>query len=52
MNEQPPQRRAALTGRAHGRERDPAQRKVEVGGRADDRRVVAAKLEDRAGEAL
>ena len=52
VDEQAAQRRAALARRAHGREGDAAQRQVEIGRRRHDRGVVAAELEDRAGEAL
>ena len=51
MHEQAPQRGAALAGRAHGREGDGAHRQIEIGRGRDDRGVVAAELEDRAGEA-
>ena len=43
--------RAALAGGADGREDDAAHGELEVGRRGDDRRVVAAELEDRAAEA-
>ncbi len=42
---------AALPGGADGREGDAADGEVEVGARRDDRRVVAAELEDQAPEA-
>ena len=51
MHDQAAQRRAALAGGAHGGKGDAAQREREVGARRDDRAVVAAELEDRAGEA-
>ena len=51
VDEQPPQRRAALARRAHRREGHRAQGQFEVGGGADDGSVIAAKLQDRAGEA-
>ena len=50
MDDQPPQRGAALAGGADGREQDGADRHVEVGGRRDDHRVVAAELENGAPE--
>ena len=50
MHEQPPQRRAALARRAHGREGDGADCEIEIGRRRDDGGVVAAELQDRAGE--
>ena len=52
VDEQAAQRRAALAGRAHGGEGNAAQRQVEIGRRADDRRIVAAEFEDGAGETL
>ena len=42
---------AALAGGAHGREGDGAQGEIEVGGGGDDGGVVAAELQDGAGEA-
>jgi hypothetical protein len=51
MDQQPAQRRAALTGGAHRPERHRAQRQVEIRRRRDDRGIVAAELEDRLAEA-
>src|SRR5215472_15514200 len=51
MHEQPPQRRAALARRTHGREGDGADREIEIGRGRDDSSVVAAELKDRTGEA-
>src|SRR5215472_17942550 len=51
MHEQPPQRRAALARRAHGREGDGADCEIEIGRGRDDSSVVAAELKDRTGEA-
>ena len=51
MHDQPPQRRAPLAGGAGRREHDAADGEVEVGRRGDDRRVVAAELEEAAAEA-
>ena len=52
MNEEAAQRRAALAGRAHRSKGDAAQRQIEIGRRRDDRRIVAAELQNGAGEAL
>src|SRR5215813_5296035 len=51
MHKQPPQRRAALARRAHGREGDGADCEIEIGRGRDDGSVVAAELKDRTGEA-
>ena len=50
MDDQAPQRRAALTRRADRGEQDGANDEIEVGARRDDGRVVAAQLEERAPE--
>lgn len=52
MHEETAKRGATLAGRAHGAEGDGAQRHVEIGGRADDTGIVAAKLQNGAGEAF
>ncbi len=52
MHKQAAQRRAALACRAHGGEGDAAQRQIEIGGRANDRGIVAAELENGASKAL
>src|SRR6516165_3166071 len=51
MHEQPPQRRAALARRTHGRERDGADCEIEIGRGRDDGSVVATELKYRTGEA-
>ena len=51
VHDQPAQRGAALPGGARRGEHDAAHGEVEVGGRGDDRRVVAAELEQAAAEA-
>ncbi len=51
VDEQAAEGGAALAGGAHGREGDGAEGEVEVGGGADDAGVVAAELEQGAGEA-
>ena len=45
VNDQPPKRRATLTRRTHGRKQDRTFGEGKVGRRADDHRIVAAKLE-------
>ena len=50
MDDEPAKRRAPLAGGADRREEDGADDEVEVGARRDDRRVVAAELEQRAPE--
>ena len=52
MDEQASQRRATLSGGSHGREGNPAEGEVEIGGRSDDRGIVAAEFKQRAREAL
>ena len=51
MHDHPAQRRAPLPGGAGRGERDAANDQLDVGRRRDDRRVVAAELEDAATEA-
>ena len=51
VDDQPAQARAALPGGADGGEGDAAHGQLEVGRRGDDRRVVAAELEDQPAEA-
>ena len=48
MNDQPPQRRAALAAGAGGGEHDRPQRQFKIGRRRDDRAVVAAQFQQRA----
>ena len=52
VDDQPAQAGAALAGGADRREQDGADGQFQVGGRRHDHRVVAAKLQDGAGEAL
>ena len=51
VHDQPAQRRAPLAGRAGGGEHDAAHGEVQVGGRRDDRGVVAAELQQGPPEA-
>src|SRR3546814_18575661 len=51
MDEETPERRAALAGGAHGSEGDSALGEVEIRRGSDDHAVVAAELEQRAAEA-
>ena len=50
MHEEPPQRRTALARRAHGRKGDGPDCQIEIGRGRDNGGVIAAELEDRAGE--
>ncbi|MNP59661.1 hypothetical protein D3C76_1546710 [compost metagenome] len=50
MGDQATQGGAALTGSADGAEQDRANGHVQIGAWAEDHRVVAAQLEDAAGE--
>ena len=50
MDDEAAQRGAALPRSADGGEHDRPDRHVEIGGRGDDHRIVAAELEDRAAE--
>ena len=51
VHDQPANGSAALAGRPDGRERGCAEGQLKIGGRRDDDRIVAAKLEDRAAQA-
>ena len=50
MHEKPPQCRTALARRAHGREGDGPDCEIEIGRGRDNSGVIAAELQDRAGE--
>ena len=51
MNDQAPERRAALPGRAHRGEGDGALGQIEIGAGRDDHRIVAAQLQQTPAEA-
>src|SRR5579883_3610182 len=50
VDDEPPKRGTALTRRADRREGDGSDDEIEVGGRRDDRGVVAAELQETAPE--